>query len=141
MDTNASQATTDALGRRSGPRRRRAPEEKRKIVEETLQPGASVAIVARRYELNANVVFGWRRLYHAGRFGKPSGPSEAASAGLIPVKVMTPEAGHTGIRTRPKAPGQPDLIEVQLADGTQVRVSGDLAHEALRQIIAAVRTR
>lgn len=138
MDTNASQATTDTLGRRNGPRRRRAAEEKRKIVEETLQPGASVAIVARRYELNANVVFGWRRLYHAGRFGKPS---EAASAGLIPVKVMTPEAGHTGIRTRPKAPGQPDLIEVQLADGTQVRVSGDLAHEALRQIIAAVRTR
>jgi transposase len=138
MDAYASQTTTDTLGRRSGPRRRRAPEEKRKIVEETLQPGASVAIVARRYELNANVVFGWRRLYHAGRFGKPS---EAASPGLVPVQVLSPEAGHTARRTRPKASGEPDLIEVQLADGTQVRVSGDLAHEALRQIIAAVRTR
>jgi transposase-like protein len=55
MDTHTSQIVTDSLGRRGGPRRR-WPEAKRKIVEETFKPGASVAIVARRYDLNANVL-------------------------------------------------------------------------------------
>src|SRR5450755_500874 len=44
-------------------RRRRSwtREEKRRIVEESLQEGASIAEVARRYELNANLLFTWRR--------------------------------------------------------------------------------
>jgi transposase len=67
MDTYASQGPTDSLGRRGDPRRRRPLEEKRRIVEETLVAGASVAVVARRHELNANILFGWRRLYQAGR--------------------------------------------------------------------------
>ena len=41
-------------------RRRRSAEEKRRIVEETLEAGASVARVARRHEVNANQVFYWR---------------------------------------------------------------------------------
>ena len=51
--------TTDALGRASGSRRRRTIEEKRQIVEETLVPGASVPVIARKYEVNANLVFCW----------------------------------------------------------------------------------
>lgn len=47
MDTSVEAVTTDALGRRTGPRRLRTNEEKRRIVEKTLKPGASVAIVAR----------------------------------------------------------------------------------------------
>ena len=43
--------------------------EKRRIVEETLVEGASVARVARAHGVNANQVFGWRRLYLAGRLG------------------------------------------------------------------------
>ena len=44
-------------------RQRRSIAEKRRIVEETLAPGASVARVARAHGINANQVFGWRRLY------------------------------------------------------------------------------
>jgi transposase len=135
MDTYASQVTTDSLGRRGGPRRRRPLEEKRKIVEETLEPGASVAIVARRYELNANVIFGWRRLYRAGRLG---GSPEAS---LIPVKVIAPDPAPGATKTHPRGLTSGNSIEVLLADGTQVRVSGELADEALRQIIATVRAR
>jgi transposase-like protein len=36
-------------------------EEKRRIVAETLEPGSSVSIVARRHDLNANLLFTWRR--------------------------------------------------------------------------------
>jgi len=58
MDTLIEVAATDTLGRRMGPRRMRAIEEKRRIVEQTLQPGASVALIARRHEVNANLLFG-----------------------------------------------------------------------------------
>jgi transposase len=42
-------------------RRRWSAAEKRRIVGETFEPGASVSIVARRYDLNANMLFTWRR--------------------------------------------------------------------------------
>lgn len=49
------------------PRRRwRTVEEKRRIVEEAMMPGASVAQVARLHGVNANQVFAWRRQYQAG---------------------------------------------------------------------------
>jgi transposase len=135
MDTYASDVTTDSLGRRGGPRRRWPEATKRKIVEQTFEPGASVAIVARRYELNANVVFAWRRLYRAGEFGKPI----EGGAELIPVKVITPDPGPKRIADRSGASAtQTDSIEVRLAEGAQVRFSGALAREALREIIAAV---
>ena len=67
--------------------RRRPAEEKRRIVEETLAPGASVAVVARRHDVNANQVFMWRRQYRAGKLG-----SGTAVAGFIPVGVVDGDA-------------------------------------------------
>jgi transposase len=72
MDTSR-QVTGVAAGNRepliAPKRQRRTIEEKRRIVEETLVEGASVARVARVPGVNANQVFGWRRLYLAGRLG------------------------------------------------------------------------
>ena len=62
-------------------RRRRSVEERRKIVEETWQPGASVSRVARRHDVNANQVFYWRNLYREGRLGS------TGATKLLPVKV------------------------------------------------------
>jgi transposase len=42
---------------------------KRRVVEATLLPGASVALIAREHEVNANLVFKWRRHYWEGQFG------------------------------------------------------------------------
>lgn len=53
----------------------RSAEERRRIVEETLVPGTSVAIVARAHGVNANQVFGWRKLYQAGLLGSPKATS------------------------------------------------------------------
>jgi len=44
----------------------RAAEEKRRIVEATLVPGASIARVARENGVNANQVFQWRYEYRNG---------------------------------------------------------------------------
>src|SRR5437667_11615381 len=85
MDT--SRQVTDGITNKSeslgaAPRQRRSIAEKRRIVEETWVEGASVARVARAHGVNANQVFGWRRLYLAGRLG-----SASAAMKLLPVRV------------------------------------------------------
>src|SRR5450432_920665 len=52
-------------GERHG-RRVWSDDEKRRIIAETFAPGASVSIVARRHDLNANMLFTWRRQIGAG---------------------------------------------------------------------------
>ncbi len=62
-------------------RQRRSIAEKRRIVEETLAKGASVARVARAHGINANQVFSWRRLYLAGRLGGEAVRSSCCRSG------------------------------------------------------------
>jgi transposase len=61
-------------------RRWRTISEKRRIVELTLEPGASVAEVARAHGMNANQVFKWRRAYERGELSEPC-------SALLPVTV------------------------------------------------------
>jgi transposase len=63
-------------------RRMRSKAERRQIVEETFKGGASVAQIARAHGVNANQVFNWRRLYHAGQL-----EAESTTGKLLPVKV------------------------------------------------------
>lgn len=134
MDTYSSTPTTDVLGRRSGPRRRRSEAEKRKIVEEALQPGASVALVARRHDLNANVLFIWRRKYLKGQLGESNRP------GLIPVKMIPSDPQPAATASSGDACAAP-TVDLKTSTGVQLRITGELAREALREIIAHVLTR
>jgi transposase len=61
-------------------RRRRSVVEKCRIVELTLMPGASGALVARVQGVNANQVFKWRREFERGELSEPV----SASASLLP---------------------------------------------------------
>jgi transposase len=91
-------------------RRYRSKQERRQIVEETLQPGASVAVIARQHGVNANQVFYWRKLYREGRLDVgPATPqlmpvriSEVVSAEPAPTKfyagVIVVELGRARIR-------------------------------------------
>ena len=63
-------------------RRMRSKAERRQIVEETYQAGASVARVARRHGVNANQVFNWRRQYREGKL-----EVDTALPALLPVQV------------------------------------------------------
>src|SRR5271154_2895644 len=65
------------------PRQRRSVEERRLIVEETLEAGSSVARVALKHGVNANQVFKWRRLHEAGRLGT----RVVREVQLLPVRV------------------------------------------------------
>lgn len=76
--------------KRVGKRRYRSALERRQIVEETLQPGASVAIIARAHEVNANQVFCWRKLYRQGQL-----ESRKDSTELVPVRVSDSAPGES----------------------------------------------
>ena len=64
-------------------RQRRSIAEKRKIVEHAMQPGASIARIAREHGVNANMVHYWRKLYREGRLGQ----NNPTSVHLLPVRV------------------------------------------------------
>ena len=85
MDTSGRVSETIAAKNETagvGQRQRRSIAEKRRIVEETLTEGASVARIARAHGVNANQVFGWRRLYLSGRLGE-----QKPTMKLLPVRV------------------------------------------------------
>ncbi len=91
MDT-----TSQAVPTTNTKRRYRTAEEKRRIVEDTLAPGVSVAVVARRPAINANQVFHWRKLYRAGLL-TDSAPVLAARnrcVRLLPVAVAAETDGE-----------------------------------------------
>jgi transposase len=90
--------------------------EKRRIVEETLAEGASVALIARAHGVNANLVFNWRRLYQAGRLGR------GGQAKLLPVQI-TPERSLTATSSGSLLTCSPATIHVQLQHA-QVRIEG-----------------
>lgn len=64
-------------------RRRRPVSEKLKIVRLTMEPGASVAEIARAHGVNANQVFTWRKLFEKGQL-RDAG---ARSTALLPVAI------------------------------------------------------
>jgi transposase len=47
-------------------RRRRSVQERGSIVQETMEPGATVSAVARRHGVNPNQVFAWHKQYQDG---------------------------------------------------------------------------
>jgi transposase len=100
-------------------RNKRWPESvKRQIVAETRQPGASVSVVARRHDVNANQVFKWCKQY-------ADAPLPAGEAQLVPVRLRAPALMAADIGT----------IEIDLRSGARVRVSGAVDGAALAQVL------
>jgi transposase len=109
--------------------------EKRRVVEETLVEGASVARVARAHGINANQVFGWRRLYLAGRLGEPK-----PGIKLLPVRVSESEAAPIAVEHHPSdfQPAQPGTIHIELRQA-QVRIEGSADPAVVRVLLECLR--
>ena len=121
----------------SGAKRRnkRWPEAlKREIVAATLRPGASVSVVARQYDVNANQVFGWRRRYRESRRHLVL----ALDAGLVPVTI-TPEPEDEGAAA--PTPAASETIEIEVAGNYRVRVGSSFDPRALRRVLDVLRRR
>jgi len=96
---------------------------KREIVAASSAPGASVAVVARRYEVNANQLFVWRRLYRDGSLAS----ADAGAPSMVPVRV-TPEHRRDAVATTSAA----HLIAIELAYRYRIRVGSGVDVNALR---------
>ena len=137
MDT--SRQVTDGITSKSeplgaAPRQRRSIAEKRRIVEETLVEGASVARVARGHGINANQVFGWRRLYVAGRLGECK-PAMKLLAVRVSESLPVPLA-EQGSADFPKAQSSTIYIELREA---QVRIEGSADPVLVRVLLECLR--
>ena len=98
---------------------------KRALVALSLQPGASVARIAREHCVNTNQVFNWRRLYEQGRLGVPE---LLRDNGLLPV-VLAPSA--------PAANNADGTIVLELGE-VCVRIEGQPNAATLAQVLDRV---
>jgi transposase len=120
--------TIDAVTIKPAPKRRyRSKRERRQIVEESLQPGASVAVIARQYQVNANQVFQWRKLYREGRLD-----TTPATAELVPVRIA--DVVDVG---QPPAKLCSGVIVVELGKA-RIRIEGAVDAENLRAVLERV---
>lgn len=114
-----------------GRRQRRlwTAEEKRSICLQARAPGVSVAQVARRYALNANLIFKWLR---DSRFAPSAGEVEMAADGpvFLPVEVRAEPASAL-----PSKPPSDSLLEIALVSGHRVTVRGPFDGEALALLL------
>ena len=130
--TDGITSKSESLGAAS--RQRRSIAEKRRIVEETLVEGASVARVARAHGINANQVFGWRRLYLAGRLGDGK-----AAMKLLPVRVSENLRAPLPVRgSADFSKPQPGTIHIELRQA-QVRIEGSADAALVRVLLECLR--
>jgi transposase len=94
------------------------------MVAETLAPGASVSIVARRHDVNSNQLFRWRRQL------LPKAAIE--SSVMVPVEIA-PDGD------RPRRADRDGVIEIVFGCGARVRLRGEVSAETLRQVIELLR--
>jgi transposase len=131
------------------------------VVQECMAPGASVSVVARRHDLNSNMVFRWRREVRRGLLHIPSmtrsepfasvgvigidGKLEPSVAPKPTITVPPAEAKPASAKTLPvPAPSppprsSPGVIEMQLSGRIKIRIEGDVNKDTLRRILAVAR--
>ncbi len=111
--------------------RREWPEAlKRRMVAETLEPGSSVSIVARRHDVNANQLFKWRR-----EMLLNESPAVAEGGPMVPIEIV-PEPERRPRRRRVERAG---FIEIEFGCGARVCIRGEVAPRTLRQVIELLR--
>jgi transposase len=117
-------------------RRRWSVEDRQQIVAES--ESAPVSVVARRHGVATSLVFRWRR--QAGLSGKRSGAKKRPVA-FVPVALPAPPAA-LAMPASSSPPGQDrGLIEIELAGGRKLRVSGPVEISTLSQVIAVLEGR
>lgn len=126
MSTIDSGHYGDGVARRT--KRLWTDEEKRSICFQTTARGVSVAQVARRYAVNANLIFKWLR---DPRYAPD--PASALPAAeeprFLPVEIVAQT------RSASAAPVTENHIEIELAGGHRMRISGSYDPEALARLI------
>ncbi|RNJ48142.1 IS66-like element accessory protein TnpA [Methylocystis hirsuta] len=147
-----------AAAKDGGARRSWSLDERQRIVGEALAPGASVAAVARRHGLNANLVFKWIRRAREGWLDRRSAPAQKADAwagdsdapAFVPVSLVELNAvtapalapplalALTKPVREPRRITRRGAMEISLPNGARVSLDADVDAEALRRVLSAL---
>jgi len=164
MNVNESNSTSIVNGHAKNLRAGRRPRkwsvnDKRRIVEETFVPGASVSIVARRHDVNANLLFDWRRQYRKGTLTeRKAAEPQFIRIGVIepdgslrplPVSEDPPAASASQPRSaciyaetaQREAPAMPESVktgitEIELPNRIKVRFDAGIDEATLRRVLS-----
>ena len=107
---------------------------KARLVELSLQPGASASAIAREHGINANLLFNWRRLHL--RRGESTIATTSPAPTLLPVTVEE----HVATACKPAAgPGRAPsgVIEIDIG-AARVRVRGVVDEATVRWVLQAL---
>jgi transposase len=114
-------------------------EEKLAILAAAARPGASVAAVARKHDLNANLIFAWRRLQ---RRGLLEGQRHAPSPRLLPVKITQPTitptrraSAATASVSTSAASAATSFIEIVIGESARIRLHGEAQQAVLARVL------
>ena len=133
-----SSARSEQIEFRVRPERHRRwrPEDRLRIVRETLQPGAVIAAVASRHGIGTGLLYTWRKELLT-----------TAVAGFVPVQVEPEARGallaggapvSTAAASAPPARSISGRIEIEFPHGVRVRVDGGVDEAVLRGVLAAL---
>jgi transposase len=106
-------------------RRRWSAAEKERLVAASLEPGASVLALAREAGLHPSQLYKWRRQ-------------------LCVQQRMTPDFAAVRIIAEPATPGLPapaGVIEIELAGGTRLRITGAVDTATVTATVGALVTK
>lgn len=100
-------------------RRRWSDEQKLAILKETTEPGAIMALVARRHGIGTGQLYTWRRHLLRG-----------AMAGFVPVELVGAEP--------PASAGETGRIEIRGSGGFTVSIASEVDRAALKMVLELV---
>ena len=116
--------------------------EKRRIVEESLSSTRSMASLAREHDLNANQLFYWRKLYHAGQLAAESSV-DGSSLRLLPVLVRDEEPAEAKVSdTERDARESTKLgltLNIEIPGRALVSLVGAVDAEIVRAVLESLR--
>lgn len=132
------------MAKRSRRRRIWSDDEKRMICRQARLPGVSVSQVARRYDVNANLVFTWLRdprfapeevepPIEAPVAEATASPSDAAAL-FLPVELIE-EAEAAPSPDAPAVSSSTGAMEIMLAGGHRLRIEGAYDPDALARLL------
>jgi transposase len=142
-------AARDGAGER---RRTRSLDERKRIVEEALAPGISVAAVARRHGLNANLIFKWIRRSREG-WREPAKEKpvvavrpERGGSAFVPVKLLELDVASapppSDVAAKParqaRRGARRGAMEISLPNGAKVSLDAEVDADALRRVLLAL---
>jgi transposase len=122
-------------------RRRWSAEEKLAVVMASLEPGAVVTNVARRFDVTRQQVYDWRRAARRGELGMPGGVMgfvEVVAGPQADDPATGSEAALIGAASDSAMAAPGVTVEIVLVGGRVLRAPADLPAADLRRLIGAV---